>query len=330
VISEAYPCCAPEIVCSAPLLFVINLAAGHQDAGTTRQVIEAALHRRGRTAELLFARPQELAQIAHQAALRATAQHSAVVAVGGDGTINTVAQAAHACGCAMGVLPQGTFNYFARTHGISTDMAQAAQVLLQRQPVPVQVGLINEHVFLVNASLGLYPRLLQEREANKTRFGRGRLVALGSALVTWLGPHRLLQLHIERGESVRDVKTAMLFIGNNRLQLDQVGWPQASALDEGYMAAVMLRPMGTLAMLWLLLRGSVGQLGDAGAVESFTFHRLVVKPRMAWGHRGVKVAFDGEVCKMCAPLEFRVSPKPLYLLKPATKAPSSIDTEGRA
>jgi diacylglycerol kinase family enzyme len=230
----------------------------------------------------------------------------------------------------MGVLPQGTFNYFARAHGIPTDAAQAVQALLQWHPVPVQLGLINEHVFLVNASLGLYPQLLQEREANKSRFGPGRLVALASALVTWLGPHRLLHLHIERGESVRDVKTAMLFIGNNRLQLDQVGWPQARALDQGYMAAVMLRPMGTLAMLWLLLRGSVGQLGDASAVESFTFHRLVVKPRLAWGHRGIKVAFDGEVCHMRAPLEFRISPKPLYLLKQTAQAPSSLDTQGCA
>jgi diacylglycerol kinase family enzyme len=129
---------------------------------------------------------------------------------------------------------------------------------------------------------------------------------------------------------VRDVKTAMLFIGNNRLQLEQVGWPQASALDEGYMAAVMLRPIGPLAMFWLLLRGSVGQLGEASAVESFTFHRLVVKPRLQWVRRGVKVAFDGEVCKMRAPLEFRVSPKPLYLLKPMTEASLPIDSGGSA
>ncbi|MCK7495945.1 MAG: acylglycerol kinase family protein [Comamonadaceae bacterium] len=52
-------------------------------------------------------------------------RRTAVVAVGGDGTLNTVAQAAHAAGCAMGVVPQGTFNYFARTHGIPADPADA-------------------------------------------------------------------------------------------------------------------------------------------------------------------------------------------------------------
>ena len=309
----------PEIDPVAPLLFIINAASGRHDSDATRQLIDEVLRTNGRTGELLFARPHELAQVAQQAAATACARRSVVVAVGGDGTINSVAQAAHAQGCAMGVLPQGTFNYFARTHGIPADAAQAVQVLLRCEPVPVQVGLINERVFLVNASLGLYPELLQDREAYKTRFGRSRVVAFAAALVTLLGQHRQLRLRIERGTNVRDLTTPTLFIGNNRLQLEQVGLAQASALDQGCLAAVMLRPIGALAMLWLLLRGSFGTLGEAGTVESFQFHRMLVKPRLAWGGGRVKVAFDGEVNWMRAPLEFRVSPKPLYLIKPMTK-----------
>ena len=283
------------------------------------QVIEEALRLRSRTGELLFAHPGQLSTIALQAAATAFRQRSAVVAVGGDGTINAVAQAAHAQGCALGVLPQGTFNYFARTHGIPVDALKALQTLLTCEPVPVQVGLINDHVFLVNASLGLYPELLQDREAFKARFGRSRLVAFGSALVTLLGGvHRPLRLCIERGVDSRDISTTTLFIGNNRLQLEQVGLAQASALDQGFLAAVMLRPIGVLAMLWLLLRGSFGTLGEANTVESFQFHRMVVRPRLGWDGLRVKVAFDGEVNWMRAPLEFKVSATPLYLIKPMT------------
>jgi len=68
-----------------------------------------------------------------------------VIVVGGDGSFNTVAQAAHGAGCAMGVIPCGTFNYFTRTHRIPTDpAAAAARLLLDRRPVPVQVAAINE------------------------------------------------------------------------------------------------------------------------------------------------------------------------------------------
>ncbi len=306
----------PEIDPAAPLLFVINAASGDNDAETTRQAIEAALAQAGRTGELLFARPDELARVAHQAGATASARRTALVAVGGDGTINSVAQAAHAQGCAMGVLPLGTFNYFARTHGIPAGVAEAAVTLLSCAPVPVQVGQINELVFLVNASLGLYPELLEDREAYKARFGRSRLVAFGSALVTLLGTHRRLRLRVELGADTREVSTPTLFVGNNRLQLDQVGLPQAPALDQGCIAAVMLRPVGAFGLLWLLLRGSMGSLGEASTVESFTFRRMVVKPRRVLGGGRVKVAFDGETSWMRAPLEFRVSPRPLYLLKP--------------
>lgn len=304
---------------AAPLQFVINAASGQHEPATIGQVIEEALRLSGRTGELLFAHPDQLSNIAQQAAATAFGQRSAVVAVGGDGTINAVAQAAHAQGCALGVLPQGTFNYFARTHGIPADALQALQTLLTCKPVPVQVGLINDHVFLVNASLGLYPELLQDREAFKRRFGRSRLVAFCSALVTTLGVHRLLRLQIERNGDSRDTTTATLFIGNNRLQLEQVGLAQASALDQGCLAAVMLRPIGVLTMLWLLLRGSFGSLGEADTVESFQFRRMVVRPRLGWDRLRVKVAFDGEVNWMHAPLEFKVSAKPLYLIKPMTE-----------
>jgi diacylglycerol kinase family enzyme len=155
---------APDIDPAAPLLFVINAASGRHDVDVTRQVIETALLAAGRTGELLFAHPDELARVAQRAAHTAAERRSAVIAVGGDGTINAVAQAAHAQGCAMGVMPQGTFNYFARTHGIPTDPAEAAQALLRAEPVAVQVGLINERVFLVNASVGLYPQMLEDRE----------------------------------------------------------------------------------------------------------------------------------------------------------------------
>jgi diacylglycerol kinase family enzyme len=300
------------------LQFVINAAAGQHEPASIGTVIEEALRLSGRTGELLFTHPDQLSTIAQHAALTAFDRRSAVVAVGGDGTVNTVAQAAHAQGCALGVLPQGTFNYFARTHGIPVDALQALQTLLTCEPVPVQVGLINGNVFLVNSSLGLYPELLQDREAFKARFGRSRLVAFGSALVTMLGVHRVLRLRIERGVDSRDISTTTLFIGNNRLQLEQVGLAQASALDQGCLAAVMLRPIGVLAMLGLLLRGSFGTLGESDTVESFQFHRMVVRPRLGWDGSRVKVAFDGEVNWMRTPLEFKVSAKPLYLIKPMT------------
>jgi diacylglycerol kinase family enzyme len=314
----------PPLNPAAPLQFVINAAAGSSVAQTQREVIEAALRAAGLRGELRFSRPADLARVAQEAALQAVASDAAVVAVGGDGTLNAVAQAAHAAGCVMGVVPQGTFNYFARTHGIPADPAQAVALLAGAMPTPVQVAAVNDRVFLVNASLGLYPELLQDREAYKKRFGRSRWVAFWAASVTLLRAQQRLRLRIEEGASVRDLRTLTLFVGNNHLQLEQVGvQPPAQAegaRSQGRITAVMLRPIGTLSMLRLMLHGAMGTLGEAPSVERFEFDHMMVRPRLPQGRRGVKVAFDGEVTTMRAPLKFRVLDKPLYLLKPPPQA----------
>ncbi len=322
-----------EIDLASPLQFVINAAAGSSDAEAKREVIETALRAGGRRGDLLFCSPAELSGVAQQAATRAIATRTAVVAVGGDGTLNTVAQAAHAAGCAMGVVPQGTFNYFARTHGIPADPADAMSLLLRSVPAPVQVAGINDRVFLVNASLGLYPELLEDREAYKVRFGRSRWVAFVAACATLLRAQRRLRLHIETGGKVRDMQTLTLFVGNNRLQLQQFGAEpddtMAGTPGDGSMAALVLRPIGTLSMIGLMLHGAMGRLGEAAGVERFEFEHLVVRPTLPQGRSGVKVAFDGEVTMMRAPLDFRVLAKPLYLLMPQRDA-ADVDARSSA
>ena len=318
----------PEINTYSPLQFVINAAAGSGEADTVREAIEAALAATGRRGELLFSRGGDLASVARKVAKQALAIRTAVVAVGGDGTINTVAQAAHAVGCAMGVVPRGTFNYFARAQGIPSDTAEAARRLLDWAPQPVQVAAVNDRVFLVNASLGMYPDLLEDREAYKARFGRSRWVAFWAATTTLLRAQRKLRLQIEQGGSARQVRALTLFVGNNRLQLEQLGLlpePQAAgspvhAPEKGSLTAVMLRPIGTLEMIGLMMRGAMGTLGEAQSVEHFSFERMVVKPARMPGLRSVKVAFDGEVARMRAPVEFRVLGEPLYLLMPRPDA----------
>jgi diacylglycerol kinase family enzyme len=305
----------------SPIHVLLNAASGRDDAQAIYALIGQRLAASGRRYRIeMVERGHDIPQTAQRLASQATAQGGVVVAAGGDGTINAVAQAAHDAGCPMGVLPQGTFNYFSRTHGIPQDTAAAVEALLRAQAQPVQVGLINQRVFLVNASLGLYPELLEERETYKQRFGRSRFVALIAAGATLLREHRQLQLRIERGGVVRSVRSATLFVGNNRLQLQQVGLPEARGIDQGRIAAVMLKPTSSWGLVRLMLRSVTGGLAAAEELESFQFQHMTVQPWLPYGMRRVKVATDGEVCMMRTPLEFRVSPRPLYLLKPPVPA----------
>ena len=307
---------------NGPLFIVFNLGSGSGDGASARAAIQQACDTAGRGFELMDVDdPGKLPALAREAVQRAQKAQGVVVAAGGDGTLNAVAQAVLGSGCAYGVLPQGTFNYFSRTHGIPADTAEALQVLLHASARPVQVGLVNGRVFLVNASLGLYPKLLEDREAWKQQLGRSRLVAFGAGLLTLLRGYRSLRLRIEVQGTVRKVRTPTLFVGNNALQMEQLGFPLAKDIDGGALAAIMLRPVSRLAMLALLLRGAFGKLGEAGQVISIPCVRMNVHSARAFGARRVKVATDGEIVWLPMPLEFEVAPEPLWLIRPDTPAP---------
>ncbi|MFY2764272.1 diacylglycerol/lipid kinase family protein [Arenimonas sp. MALMAid1274] len=298
----------------ARLHIVINAASGSHDGEQTIATIAGILDEAGRAHQFLrIDDPSRISEVAAEAVRHAKQDQGIVVAVGGDGTLNAVAQAVLGSGCVYAVLPQGTFNYFGRVNGISQDIEVATRALLRGQVEPVQVGRVNGRVFLVNASLGLYPQVLQDREAAKKQMGRSRWVALFSGLRTLLSHRRQLQLDIETAGQRRSVRTPTLFVGNNQLQLERIGIAEEAALEQGRLAGVMVRPTGTWSMLGLALRGALGRLGDADNVESFAFRRLTVQPR---GQRRSKVAIDGEILWMTPPLVFDVSPEPLSLLAP--------------
>jgi len=307
---------ASQAARSGPLFIVFNAGSGSRDAEEEKQSISGVLQEGGRKFEFLQCEESEsIDSLARRAVNLARARHGVVVAAGGDGTINAVANAVLGSGCPFGVLPQGTFNYFGRDNAISQDSDRAARVLLRGRVSPVQVGKVNGRLFLVNASVGLYPQILEDREAWKQQFGRSRLVAFVSGVATLLQARGQLDLRIESAGQAASLRTPTLFVGNNRLQLVQAGIdPQhTDALAQGHLAAVAVRPIGTLALFGLLLRGVLGRLGEAENIRSFSFRRLTVTPRAM---KRIKVATDGEIVWMQTPLVFEVAPEPLLLLVP--------------
>ncbi|MNX73594.1 Diacylglycerol kinase [compost metagenome] len=297
-----------------PLFIVLNTGSGRGDAQALQDTIRRILDEAGRRYELMpVDDPSRLADVARQAVGRAQDEQGVVIAAGGDGTLNAVAGTVLGQGVPFGILPQGTFNYFGRSYGISQDTEVALRGFLQGSLRPVQVGMLNGRLFLVNASLGLYPQLLEDREAYKQRFGRKRWVALWSGLVTLLREPRQLSLQLEYEGKTRSLRSPTLVVGNNKLQLDHIGIP-SEELDRNRLVAMAARPVGTLALYGLLLRGLLSRLGDAEHVTSFAFDRLTVHIR---GRGRVKVAMDGEISWMNTPLEFKVAAEPLPLVVPA-------------
>jgi diacylglycerol kinase family enzyme len=121
----------------APLFIIINGGSGQGDPTGTRATIEDVLAQGDRPYRIIVVEDAaRLGRIASEVVEHARAEGGVIVAAGGDGTINAVARAVLGSGCAFGVIPQGTFNYFAREHGIPLDTAEATRALLDARPRP--------------------------------------------------------------------------------------------------------------------------------------------------------------------------------------------------
>ncbi len=299
----------------AELFIVWNHRSGAHQADASAEQIQAALARSGRPHRLVPVAPGDMARSCHEAGRLASAQGGVLVAAGGDGTVNAVAQAALAHDCPLGVLPQGTFNLFARDLGLPLDAAGALTCLLQARPEPVQVGWVNQRLFLVNASVGMYPKLLADREVAKQRLGRHRWIAVLAGLVSLFEWRLQLALDVELDGRQRRLRTPSLFVSNNRVQLTRVGIDDAVVrqVGAGRLAGIAARDIGWGTKLRLFGRALAGNLGESREIESFTLRSLNVGARST---RRLRVATDGEVGWMELPLRFTVAPRPLQVMLP--------------
>ncbi|ARE42323.1 Transcription regulator (plasmid) [Rhodovulum sp. P5] len=236
-----------------------------------------------------------------------------LVAAGGDGTICAVAGVCHGADVPMGVIPQGTFNYFARGLGISQEVDGAIATLATGTLRDIRLGEVNGRVFLNNASIGLYPAILERRETIYRRWGRSRAAAYWSVIATLLWLKRALPLRLDIDGRQERLVTPLAFVANSAYQLDQFNLHGADHIRSGDFA-LFLSPNGAQVDL---IRAAVGlAAGMARKDEEFLLRhgRDIV---LSTGRSRVLVARDGEKEIMRDPLRFAFRDRPLRVVAPA-------------
>jgi len=91
-----------------------------------------------------------------EAAVRATVGcHDAIVVAGGDGTINRAISGLHGSEVALGVIPMGTGNDFARGSGIPPSVEGAARRILEGRTKPIDLVRVNGRVYCTVGVIGV-------------------------------------------------------------------------------------------------------------------------------------------------------------------------------
>jgi len=296
-----------------PITVLMNASAGSQDKSAAHMAIDTVLKAAGRHVELFLARhPRDLPRLAQQAA---DSRPGILVAAGGDGTLNAVATIAHARGLPFAVLPLGTFNYFARNLGIPLDSVSAARVIIEGCIRRVAVGRVNGRLFLNNASIGLYRRLIERREIHKRRFGRNRLVAVLSGIVSLLREHRSYRLRLEIDGQPVTLSSLMVFFGCNALQMELLGLDEAQCVARGELAVLALREVNRIELLGLALRGTLALLETAENLRQYCALRVQVD-WLDGRRRHIRVAVDGELVECTLPLVIETEQDALQVIVP--------------
>lgn len=310
-----HPAQRPSSLRRPPAIVLLNQGSGSVSTSVdVRQSIEQALAELGAQARLIELVPgQSLADVADDAAARAASERAILIAAGGDGTVSTVARACFLRRVALGVVPLGTFNYFAREFGLPEDPASAVRAALTGMPTQIDVGFVNARLFINNASFGIYPRIIRDRERTKAKLGRKRWVAACSGLWTLLRGQRRFAVSIEADGDRQLRRTTMVFVGNNAFQLRQLGLEVADCVAAGRLAAVVQPPAGRLVQLRQLLLGALGRMHREPNLERFCADTLVIDSK----RRRIELAIDGELCALPPPLVFSKARRAMTLMLPA-------------
>jgi diacylglycerol kinase family enzyme len=252
-------------------------------------------------------------QLARRVKRLVAADTNLIIVGGGDGTVSAAAGSAADSETMLGILPMGTLNHLARDLGISSDLAEAAAVIAAGKMRRIDVAELNGRVFVNNSTIGLYPLMVVDREAQQERLGRSKRLAMlvASARTLMQFHHHRLTLTVN-GNDKETVETPLLFVGNNDYKLAMPAAGRREKLDAGHLSVLVMAGKGRAGMIGAVLRALVGRTrgDDMERIDNVETLRVT-------GRRGhYSVALDGETLTLAPPLDYRIRKRALRVMAP--------------
>lgn len=232
----------------------------------------------------------------------------AVVAVGGDGSVNDVARGLQGTDTALAILPKGSGNGMARAMGIPLRVAAALEVLNSGRIIQMDIGRANEQMFISNAGAG-FDALISEAFSGSTRRG----FAVYSWLVTkhlWAYKEHDWEINID-GTLLRE-RAFMINVANGQ----QFGYnfkiaPNASYTD-GWLDVTIIKPFPRIMGSSLLIRGMSSSIHKSPYVKTFRAKQVTI------AHPDLKLMqTDGDAHICNGKIEFSIKPGALKVIVPA-------------
>ena len=233
-----------------------------------------------------------------------------VVACGGDGTINEVAQGLVETQIPLGIIPLGSGNGIARHFKIPLEISKSVQVIKKNKLAKMDVGVVNGHYFFGNMGCALESHFIRSYQKNQRHGIWAYVIAFFDALVSF--KHQKIQ--VEYLDNVREISPFILLVSNaNQQGYDFSLTPQAQS-DDGLLDLFWMEKSNVLNkikfFLYALLKKKLtGKRFDLVSLSALKITLL--------DHDNFCVQIDGEYLPIFSNyMEIKVIPKKLNVIVP--------------
>ena len=240
---------------------------------------------------------------------RAAAQRGidAVVACGGDGTMNEVANGLAGSDTAMATVRGGTANIWAKEIGASKDPSEAVRVLADGELRSMDLGLAGDRHFLLMAGVGFDASIVQRVSSRLKRWSGALAYAVPSVLRAF--GHRSISAELVVDGEALSTPLYWLLLGNTRNYGGVLNLTHQAKANDGLLDILLLQHGGLPRLAWLALWALLRRHQDRAEVVYRTASSIDVRTP------GLPVQIDGEYLGE-TPMTFGVAPGALRVLVP--------------
>ena len=253
------------------------------------------------TGEVYFTKPKKLENLIKEVIKK---NPDVLLIGGGDGTVRTAAQIISGSSISLAIWPIGTFNHFAKTLDLPSDFEELLNLIKNNKTVHIDLGSVNNFVFVNNSSIGLYSKLVREREKYTQIFVKRKIWKIILNITNFFSFLPNYHLNLKINNLIKDYKTYLIFIGNNFYKINLTNFGQRESLREGKLSIYILKCKSKWEMIKLIFHIIFKNQNLNEYLELFMIEEATIFSRS----KRVNVVLDGELYKITAPLKYSIKP----------------------
>lgn len=280
------------------LLFIVNPVAGKGRGKKVIPIIEKKMIDNNISYEIIMtSKPLEATRLA----MENVHSFETIIAVGGDGTVNEVAQGLiKSKKGRLGIIPCGTGNDFVRALNIDLSLEKSLDIIIEGRTKAIDVGRVNGHYFINISSIGFDTHTVIETNKIKKSINGIWAYIIGVLITLIKYKKENADLIIDNKEYKR--RLLLLAVGNGNTYGGGMKLLPMAQIDDGYFHICVVRDVSNLKLLFLfpsIFKGT--HLKHSKYVEIFKANKLIYKNK-----KRIELNIDGEILDVNEDIIFEI------------------------